>query len=73
MDKIYLSGYVVTTQDEDDRRAIYGDKWFGTYDEALAHASKAAGKDNDADHTHFVFTTTSRIDVATLPITVVAL
>lgn len=73
MDKIFLSAYVVNTKEGDERRSVYGDKWFTTHDEALAHATRKAGTDNDGEHTFFVFTATSRIDVATLPVTVVAL
>lgn len=73
MEKIYLSGYIVNTDANDDRRGVYGDKWFDTYAAAEGHALSKAGKDNDSEHTFFVFEAKTRIDVATLPVTVVAL
>lgn len=73
MNKIFLSAYVVTADDKEARRSVYGDKWFDTHEEALAHATRKAGTDNDSEHTYFVFDATARIDVATLPVTVVAL
>jgi len=73
MEKIFLSAYVNNTDEEGDRRAVYGDKWFTNHEDALAYATRNAGKDNDGEHTHFVFVATTRLDVATLPITVTAL
>lgn len=73
MEKIFLSGYIVNNQDEDDRRGIYAEKWFPTYDDAEKHVTRKAGLDNDSEHSYFVFEAVAHVATTPLPVTITKL